>query len=80
MLHYVWGIVPLIERNCRACTQTTTQHHIPEERDLLSQRKCIAYHTIPLHTHKKGMVKKNYRDLKRQTLRYKWMTTWLTTW
>jgi hypothetical protein len=78
------GLVPRIERNCRACTQTT-QHHIPEERDLLSQRKCKAYHTIPLHTHKKVMVelsqsaetdprvKTDDHDLQRQTLRYKWM-------
>ena len=66
------GIVPRIERNCRACTQTT-QHHIPEERDLLSQRKCMAYHTIPLHKHKKVMVKKSYDDLQRQTLSHKWI-------
>ena len=66
------GLVPCIERNCRACTQTTTLHHIPEERDLL-QRKCMAFHTIPLRTHKKVMVKKSYHDLQRQTLRYKWM-------
>ena len=67
------GIVPRIERNCRDCTQTTTQYHIPEERDLLSQRKCMAYHTIPLHKHKKVMVNKSYHYLQRQNLRYKWM-------
>ena len=69
MLHYVWGSSSCIARNSRACTQTT-QHHIPEERDL-SQRKCMAYYTIPLHKHKKEIVNKSYHDLLRQTLRYK---------
>jgi len=66
------GIVPHIERNYTACTQTTTQHHITEERYLLPQRNCMAYHTIPLYKHKKVMVNKSYHDLQRQTLRYKW--------
>jgi hypothetical protein len=60
------GTVPHIKRSCRACTQTTTQHHIPEERDLLSQRKCMSYHTIPLHTHNNVIIKKSYHDLQRR--------------
>jgi hypothetical protein len=67
------GLVPQIERKCTACTQTTIQHEIPEETDLLSQRTCMTYHTIPLHRHKKMSVKQSYNDLQRQTLRYKWM-------
>jgi hypothetical protein len=73
MLHYVWWYSSSHWKELQSLhTDNNTAPH-PRRNRSSAQRKGMGYHTIPLHTHKKVMVKKSYHDLQRQTFRYKRM-------